>query len=227
MTERRFVVDTEGLQHIFDRLRKQGYDLIGPRVREGAIVYDNITAVAELPLGWRDDNDGGSYRLKRTDDGRVFGYTLAPQSWKRFLFPPMTRLWQAKRRAKNMQAIGEKNQTEKHAFIGVRSCEIHAIAIQDKVFLKGDYSDPQYKSHRENTFVLAANCSTAGKNCFCASIGTGPKATFGYDIALTEVLENDLHFFVLDVGSERGGSIIESVTNRTTTEAESEAADRV
>lgn len=227
MTMRRFVVDIEGLQHLFDLLRKQGYSLIGPSVREGAIVYDNITAVADLPVGWTDEHNGGSYRIRKTNDERVFGYTVAPQSWKRFLLPPMARLWQANRSAKNMQAVDEEDQTEKQAFIGARSCEIHAIAIQDKVFLKGEYSDSQYKTHRESTFVLAANCSTAGKNCFCASMGTGPKATFGYDIALTEVLENGTHFFVLDAGSERGGSVIESITNRTTTEAESKAADRV
>ena len=227
MTAQRFVVDTEGLQRLFELLVKQGYGLIGPTAREGAIVYDRITSVEDLPAGWTDEQDGGSYRLKKTNDGRVFGYTVAPQSWKRFLFSPMARLWQANRRAKNVHTVDEEDQTEKYAFIGARSCEIHAIAIQDKVFLNGNYLDAQYKSHRENTFVLAANCSTAGKNCFCASMGSGPKVTFGYDIALTEVLENDSHFFVLDVGSERGGSVIESITNRTATEAQSKAADRV
>jgi len=58
-------------------------------------------------------------------------------------------------------------------------------------------------------------------------MGTGPKATFGYDLALTEVLENGSHFFVLDVGSERGNSVIESITNQTATEAQSRAADHV
>ncbi|MGA2461978.1 MAG: 4Fe-4S dicluster domain-containing protein [Candidatus Bathyarchaeia archaeon] len=228
MTARKLIVDTKGLQQLFDLLRKRGYHLIGPTVREGAIVYDNITALADLPVGWIDEQDGGACRLKRSNDERVFGYTVGPQSWKRLLFPPMARLWQANRGAKKIQAVSEKEgPTEKYAFIGARSCEIHAIAIQDKVFLEGEYSDPGYRARRENTFVLAANCSHASSNCFCVSMGTGPKATFGYDLALTEVLENGSHFFVLDVGSERGNSVIESITNQTATEAQSRAADHV
>ena len=227
MTARRFVIDVETLQHLFDLLRKQGYRLIGPSIREGAIVYDDVAAVADLPVGWTDEQNGGSYRIKKTNDGRIFGYTVAPQSWKRFLFRPTTRLWQANRSAKNMQAVGEENHAEKQAFIGARSCEIHAIMIQDKVFLKGEYSDSQYKTRREGVFILAANCSTAGNNCFCASMGTGPKATLGYDLALTEVLENGRHFFVVDVGSELGGSVIGAITDRAASEAESKAADRL
>jgi ferredoxin len=227
MTVRRFVVDTKGLQQLFDLLKKQGYRLIGATVGEGAIVYGNVTAVTDLPKGWTDEQDGGTYRLKKCNGERVFGYTVGPQSWKRFLFPPVAHLWQANRTATNMQVVGEERPTEKYAFIGVRSCEIYAIAVLDKVFLKGEYLDLGYKARRENTFVLAANCSHASSNCFCASMGTGPKATFGYDLALTEVLENGSHFFVFDVGSERGGSVIESIVNRTATEAESKAADHV
>jgi ferredoxin len=227
MTARRFIVDTKGLQQLFDLLRKRGYRLIGPTVREGTIVYDNITALADLPVGWIDEQDGGAWRLKRSNDGRVFGYTVGPQSWKRLLFPPMARLWQANRGAKNIQAVDEEAPTEKYALIGARSCEIHAIAIQDKVFLKGEYSDPGYRARRENAFVLTTNCSHASSNCFCVSMGTGPKATFGYDLALTEVLENGSHFFVLDVGSERGNSVIESIAIQTATGEQSRAADHV
>ena len=227
MTAGRVVLDNEGLQQLFDTLRKRGYRLVGPTVREGAIVYENVSSVEDLPVGWTDEQGQGTYRLKKTGDERVFGYTLGPQSWKRFLFPPAARLLRANRNAKNILAHGEELPNGKYAFIGVRSCEIHAIATQDRVFLKGQYSDPEYRSRRENAFIVAANCSHAGANCFCGSMQTGPKATFGYDLALTEVLYGESHYFVVDIGSEFGGSVMESIPHRTASETESDAANHV
>jgi sulfhydrogenase subunit beta (sulfur reductase) len=227
MAAARFVLDIQGLQQLLDGLRKLNYVLIGPTVREGAIVYDNVSAVQDLPVGWTDEQDRGTYRLKKNIDGRIFGYTLSPQSWKRFLFPPVIRLWQANCNAKNVHVVREESPNKNYAFIGVRSCEIHAIAIQDKVFLEGQYSDPEYRLRRENDFIVAVNCASAGANCFCGSMETGPKATFGYDLALTEVLGSAAHYFIVDVGSERGGSVLGSIPHRAASEAESDAAEHV
>jgi ferredoxin len=227
MTAGRVVLDKEGLEQLFDTLRKRGYSLVGATVRKGAIVYDQIAAVADLPVGWIDEQERGTYRLKKTGDESVFGYAVGSQSWKRFLFPPTARLWHANRGSKNIAPSAEEQQAQRYAFIGVRSCEIHAIAIQDKVFLKGEYSDPGYKARRQNAFVVAVNCSHASRNCFCTSMQTGPKVTFGYDLAFTEVLENGSHFFVVDVGSEQGGLVMEAISYKTATEAESIAADEV
>jgi sulfhydrogenase subunit beta (sulfur reductase) len=227
MTGDRSVLDVKGLQQLFDVLRRLNYSLIGPTVHEGAIVYDNVSAVEDLPIGWTDEQDRGTYRLKRKSDERVFGYTLSPQSWKRFLFPPVLRLWQANSSAKSIEAVREESPNKKYAFIGVRPCEIHAITIQDRVFLKGQYSDPEYGLRRENDFIVAVSCSYAGANCFCKSMQTGPKATLGYDLALTEVLGSGSHYFIVDVGSEKGDSALESISHRAASEAESNAADQV
>src|ERR1017187_6527834 len=45
------------------------------------------------PAGWTDHQEGGRYRLERRDDGALFGFAVGPQSWKRFLHPPVERLW--------------------------------------------------------------------------------------------------------------------------------------
>ena len=50
------------------------------------------------------------------------------------------------------------------AVIGVRSCDLHALAIQDKVFLGGPYVDPGYKARREKLFLVAVNCRRAVGN---------------------------------------------------------------
>ena len=65
------------------------------------------------------------------------------------------------------------------AFFGVRSCELHAIAIQDRVLLEGAYVDRDYAARREDAFVVAVNCFEPGGTCFCVSMGTGPKAEAG------------------------------------------------
>ncbi|HZD54542.1 MAG TPA: hypothetical protein VE175_15950 [Woeseiaceae bacterium] len=68
---------------------------------------------------------------------------------------------------------------ERFAFIGVRSCDIHAIAIEDRIFLKGAHVDPHYQARRSDAFIVAINCGTAGGACFCVSMRTGPKAECG------------------------------------------------
>ena len=154
ITADRFVLDIDDLQQLFDVLRKLNYSLIGPTVRERAIVYENVSSVENLPVGWTDGQGQGTYRLKKTGDERAFGYTPSPQSWKRFLFPPAARLLRANRSAKSIQAVGEEPPNGNYAFIGVRSCEIHAIATQDRVFLKGQYSDPEYRSRARTRSLL-------------------------------------------------------------------------
>src|SRR5208337_965027 len=61
-----------------------------------------------------------------------------------------------------VRVVAEPDPDERFAFIGVRSCELHAIAIQDKVFLGGDHVDPHYRARRQDAFIIAVNCGQAG-----------------------------------------------------------------
>jgi ferredoxin len=219
------VLECANLDELFDALSKRGYQLIGPTVREGAIVYDEIKSVADLPAGWTDEQGGGTYRLKRRNDDALFGYAVGPHSWKKFLHPPAERLWQAERKGKVFQITEEKPDAGKTAFIGVRSCDLHAIAIQDKVFLNGRYVDRLYQARREKAFIVAVNCGEAGGTCFCASMGTGPKATSGFDLALTEIREPDRHYFVVEVGTDLGGEILAELVHREVQDREEAAAE--
>jgi hydrogenase maturation protease len=97
MTDPIHVLHRRNFQHLLDALASRGYRIVGPTVRDGAIVYDEIHTASDLPEGWTDQQDGGTYRLTRRDDAAVFGYAVGPHSWKKFLFPPRTRLWQAER----------------------------------------------------------------------------------------------------------------------------------
>ncbi len=213
------VIERNAIDTLFEILKRRGFRLVGPTVRDGAIVYDELTAVADLPIGWMDEQDGGTYRLKKRGDEALFGYVVGPHSWKKFLHPSTLRLWQAKRNGNGFRLLGNNEEPPRFAFIGVRSCELHAIAIQDKVFMGGQHMDASYKSRRERAFIVAVNCGGAGGTCFCASMNTGPKATTGFDLGLTEVLENDRHYFVVEVGTELGAAVLSEMPHR---EAEAE-----
>jgi sulfhydrogenase subunit beta (sulfur reductase) len=210
----RVVVDHDHLQDLFEILTSKGYQVVGPTVREHAIVYDTLTSVADLPIGYTDEQEGGTYRLKKRADQAMFGYAVGPHSWKKFLFPPVMRLWQARREGNGFEVIAENNEVPKLAFLGVRSCELHAISIQDKVFMRNDYTDPTYQSRRNNLCIIAINCGQAGGTCFCTSMGTGPKATADFDLALTEVLGNDIHYFVVEVGTQLGSELLQTIPHR-------------
>jgi formate hydrogenlyase subunit 6/NADH:ubiquinone oxidoreductase subunit I len=205
------ILERHHFQRLLDALAAHGYRIVGPTVRDGAIIYDEIASESELPIGWTDEQDGGKYRLKRRADAALFGYVVGPQSWKKFLFPAKLLLWKAKRTADTFAILEEPRSDVPLACLGVRSCELHAIAVQDKVFLE---TDPVYRARREALFLVAVNCGQAGGTCFCLSMKTGPRAQAGFDLALTEVLDGERHYFVVEIGSQRGAEILEHVPHR-------------
>src|ERR1043165_8320215 len=137
------VVRRDELDRLLDAIRRRGFRLVGPIVERGAICYGDITSTADLPAGWTDAQDGATYRLRRRDDQALFGYNVGPQSWKKYLFPAVARLG----------GPAGPDAPERFAFIGVRACELQAIAIQDRVFTGGRHADPGYAANREGPVI--------------------------------------------------------------------------
>ena len=203
-----YILDAEkGLQKLIETLASEGYQVIGPKREDDAIVYGELFAASDLPRGLKDEQDGGKYRLVKGRDGVYFDYVVGPHSWKRYLFPPKQKICQMRRQGKTFRIVEEEIEIPRYAFIGVRSCEIKAMQIQDKVFDNGQFADPGYNARRETAFTVAVNCTRAGGTCFCASMDTGPRATGGFDLALTEIAEKGRHVFLLEIGSVRGEGI--------------------
>jgi sulfhydrogenase subunit beta (sulfur reductase) len=218
------VIAPEALETLVETLRARGYRVLGPTARDGAIVYDELESATELPIGWTESQEAATYRLERRDDEARFGYAVGPHSWKQFLLPPKVRLWQARRNGDGALEVEEEPADETPlAFIGVRSCELHAIGIQDRVFLGGSYIERDYAARRSDNFVVAVNCFEPGGTCFCVSMGTGPKAEAGYDLALTEILDGE-HRFLVEVGTERGAEVLAELPHREASEADAGAA---
>ena len=217
-------VDLAGLDALLAALRARGFTVVGPTVRSRSIVFDEIASVADLPAGWQDVQEGGTFRLERRQDDALFAHTVGHDSLKRFLFPPRVRVWRAQRG--EVQAEPSE-PVPRYAFLGVRSCDLHAVAIQDRVFIGDRYVEPDYEARRRDAFFVAINCARAGGTCFCTSMGTGPRARDGFDLALTELLDADGHRFVIEAGSQRGEEVLAEVDRRTATPAEIAGAEAI
>ena len=69
----KFAIERDGLQQIIAALASRGYRVIGPTVRDGAVIYDSVFALDDLPAGWTDQQEAGQYRLERRADAAHSG----------------------------------------------------------------------------------------------------------------------------------------------------------
>ncbi|MEV0738228.1 4Fe-4S dicluster domain-containing protein [Streptomyces sp. NPDC050549] len=209
------VLDRHGLDALVAALVAQGRTVVGPTVRDGAIVLSELTSADALPYGWGVELDAGRYRLVPREDGAAFAHSAGPQSWKSYLHPAREQLWSADRTPEGRVVFTEHtSEPPSYAFLGVRPCDLRAIAIQDRVLTGGQYEDSGYGKRRRRALLIAAECTEPGATCFCVSMGGGPAADPGYDLALTEVIDEDGHRFLVRVGSEEGARLIEQVPHR-------------
>jgi ferredoxin len=204
------VIDVAALDGLIAALGERGYTVVGPTVRARSIVYAEVASTADLPRGVRDEQEGGAFRLVARDDDALFGHNVGHDSLKRFLFPPRVPAWHA-RAGEPPAAVHEE---PRYAFLGVRSCDLHAVAIQDRVFIGDSYVEPDYAARRSDAFFVAVNCGQSGGTCFCTSMGTGPRAEGGYDLALTELLDSAGHSFLVETGSDRGAEVLATLPSR-------------
>ena len=216
-------LDTTGLQALIDALAARGYTVIGPTVGGGAIVNAPIRTLDDLPRGWGDDQEAAHYRLRRRDDDAFFGFAAGAQSAKPVFFPTDELLWRGRRRRGEFTVEPESDGSSAstagqgpYALLGVRSCDLNAIAIHDRVLTGRVQADAHYAARREDAFIVSVSCTDPGGTCFCASMGTGPRPEGGpharFDLSLTELLDGGIHRFVVEVGSERGAEVLSDIS---------------
>lgn len=226
-TRHRSVISTVGLQNLISVVRDEGYEVIAPRESDDAMVLGPVSQIEDLPVGLHDEQDGGHYRLVPGGGRALFEYGPGPQGWKRYLYPPEERLWRARRRGESFTVEDDPQGIEKYAFLGVRACDLRAMEIQDKVFDRNPQGDSRYVARRANALVIAVNCARAGGTCFCVSMGTGPRAEDGFDISLTELIDDGRHDFLVEAGSQQGAAILERIDRRPATDADLSSADAI
>lgn len=200
------------LERLFVLLRADGRRVLGPLVRDGAIVQGELQAARELPIGWRDRQAPGRYRLERRDDAAYFGFVVGPQGPRGHLTPAREPLVQIRRRAGSLAITPAEPPREPVALLGVRACELAAMRMQARVWTQGEHRDPRVAARLDDALVIAVECTEPGALCFCASMQTGPQITdaAGFDLRLTERIEPDgEHVFLVAAGSARGEALLE------------------
>jgi len=202
------LLPTSSFQRLLDALEARDYRVVGPAVRDGAVMWDTIRQVADLPIGWRDIQEPGCYRLEQTGTTRIFDVVHGPQSLKPFTFAPREQLLVIEKKNGRVSAQPTLPKSERVAVLGARACDLAGLAIQDRVFLNDAYRDPYYAVRREGLFVIAVNCTRALATCFCASMDSGPRAQSGFDLALTESNE----VFLVEAGSAAGQEVLSALT---------------
>jgi sulfhydrogenase subunit beta (sulfur reductase) len=220
------ILDPDGLRSLIERLQARGYRTIAPTVRRGAVVLADIAGLADLPRGVGDEQAPAHYRLRPTEDERLFAFAAPAQSAKAVLFPPDELLWSGRRTPEGGFSIepGEPDGAP-IALIGLRGCDLAAIAIHDRVLLGRASVDTHYAQRRRDAILIAVTCGTPASTCFCSSMGTGPKPGSGADLTLTELV--DPHRFLAEAGTPRGEELLAALSSRPAGPEDSDAAEAV
>lgn len=207
---------------LFSELEKHGYSLYGPQVRDGAIVFDQLQDVGQLPRGWQDAQKPGSYQLEQSESPRFFHWANGPQAIKPLLFSSREVMWQAQKKDDgSIEFIIPEHQIEKVAVIGVKACDLAALKLQHQHFMEGEFVDPGYQAKRQGLFIISVNCSHAASTCFCASTGDGPTCDAGFDISLTELEDG----FLVEVGSDYGEKVVQVLNLKTVSSEQEQQAE--
>jgi Fe-S-cluster-containing hydrogenase component 2 len=223
-------------ERLVEALGARGYRVIAPRVENDTLILAEVGSGDELPRGWSDEASPGHYRLVRMEDDPVraaerFGFRVGAHSYKRYLHPPETRLFTARReRAGGLEVRPEPGPERPLALVGIRPCDLAAIRVQDRVLLNGPHVDDVYAARREGAFLVAVECTRPGATCFCSSMGTGPgvdgasaagsEAGSGADLVLTELIDERRHGFVARAGTARGAEVLDTMKGRPANEGE-------
>ncbi len=198
-------------------LQTLDYTCIAPQVQHGAITYAPLAAVTDLPYGVQDQQAPAHYRLQPTDAAYWFDWANGASAIKPYTFAPQETLWKVLRdESGRLHFKTVLPKPDKVAILGVRACDLAALALQDQHFLQGAHPDPYYQQRREHLLLIGVNCTHAADTCFCMSTGDGPAIHSGYDLLLSELADG----FVVETGSERGQLLADNLPLRPATALE-------
>jgi len=155
-------------------LKADGYTVIGPAQRDGAIVLTELSSAEDLARGWGVTVEAGTYRLRRRNDTLAFGHSVGPQSCKTYLHPSKIPLWTVRRA--DSPSISPSPSPRPMTCATPSSGyapAVCAIAIQYRVLAR---PGSHYAQRRAAAFIVAVNCTEPGETCFCVAAGAGRPA---------------------------------------------------
>ncbi|RMD80154.1 MAG: sulfite reductase subunit A [Gammaproteobacteria bacterium] len=192
------------VQDLLEALARGGRRVLGPRLRDGVLAWEPLEEAGQLPWGLRVEQGPGRWRTRRSEEGLAFAWSVGPQGLKPLLFPPEEPLWRLRRGADGALAYeAGAAEAPPTAVLGVRGCDLAALALLDAHFLRPEAPDPGYAARRRGLFLVAVHCTHPAEVCFCASTGDGPAAGEGCDLALGELPEG----FLVEAASPAGEAL--------------------
>lgn len=128
-------------------------------------------------------------------------------SLKAFFFPQSEKL-SSYTLSENPQTGRSKYEFQAHlpenkptVYVGVRSCDMHAILYMDRIFA----NDPYYQQRRRNAIFITIGCNVPDESCFCHDTNTGPFMGDNYDLQLTDFGES----YFIESSSGQGEELLD------------------
>lgn len=142
-------------------------------------IFGEITSAAEIELS--------------------YPTTILPP--KKVLLPQRDELFIFKENGKYVESSLMDQPT---VIMGIHTCDMHAIALLDRVFSRG-FADQQYLTRRENTTLVSIEClEPCSEHAFCKDMGT-LTVPDEFDLHLTDLGDD----YAIDIGSEKGAALLQ------------------
>ncbi len=188
------------LRKLFNALRLRGHRVIAPKLEDGVIRLKEVSSFDEIPYGWEDIQAPGKYSVR--EGGKHFRH--GPDAPKRILYPSRLELFRIR---PDWSVEYPKERFPPTALFAIKPCDLASISVMDRV--QGGVGDPYYLALREKLVIIVENCVEPGATCFCSTMGTGPEARDGFDVAYTR-LDDDL--VVFRPGSDLGVELLSELS---------------
>jgi len=172
----------EDLGKLIEVLKAYGYVTYGYKVSRGAVIFDELRNLEDMPLKYRDVQGPGSYRLI---EGNGVRHSFA--SPKEVIHPARQELF-------NVDSNGGVSyppiESKKIALVGIKSCDLASIKVMDRILS----NDDSYNARRKEALTIVEECINPGDTCFCGSLGTGPYVSEDFDLAYARIDDDHVLF---------------------------------
>ncbi len=178
------ILPKAGLRRLTDELAER-YALYGPVRREvsGEVVFDLVSDPAEISLDAPIPN-------------------IPPKS---VVFPQAERIMSFSFDRETKSASIERDDLSvSKALVGLRACDLNGLLCLDRFFLGQEYVDEVYLDHRKRMFIVSNTCVHPFPQCFCVCTDSGPAATEGFDLDLTDIGDD----YLVLTGSPKGEELV-------------------
>jgi len=142
---------------------------------------------------------------------------------KSIFFPQKETMFRFEKDEQGFRVEPPRGLDRERILFGMRPCDVHAMALLDRVFGGGEFHDPYYLDKRKRSVIVTIGCNQPAATCFCSSTGSGPFSRTGADLFFTDIGES----YVVDILTKKGGEVVEEGFLADASSEEVEKAERI